>query len=76
MPPYLHDVPNGSWVRVVSTPTKTRVPPDAPNIEDGEILYYDHLDGMYSYCKNLDGQVVHLVAWADVEIVSPPDGDN
>jgi hypothetical protein len=31
-------------------------------------MFY-HIDGMYSYCKNKEGETVHLVAWAEVEVV-------
>lgn len=34
------------------------------------ILDFHHLDGMYSYCTDLDGNVVHLGASTEVEIVS------
>jgi hypothetical protein len=31
-----------------------------------EVLFFDHIDGMYSYCLNMSNQVVHLQAWAEV----------
>jgi len=31
-----------------------------------EVLFFDHIDGMYSYCLNMKNQVVHLQAWAEV----------
>lgn len=31
-------------------------------------LLFHHVDGMYSYCTDDNGNVVHLAAWADVEI--------
>lgn len=33
---------------------------------DNEIIFFDHIDGMYSYCLTLANEVVHLQAWADV----------
>ena len=33
----------------------------------GEKFYFYHIDGMYSYCKTMDGNVVHIAAWEDVE---------
>lgn len=30
------------------------------------VYYFDHVDGMYSYCLDMFGEVVHLVAWMDV----------
>ena len=44
-------------------------------IIDGEVLHstaiykFFNVDGMYSYCHNPDGDVVHLAAWTEVEIV-------
>jgi hypothetical protein len=31
-------------------------------------LLFGHVDGMYSYCTDDNGNVVHLAAWADVEV--------
>ena len=62
----LYDVPEGSKIRVLTT----GAPPFAPEIAKDDILYFDHIDGMYSYCKDSEGNVVHLVAWAEVEIIT------
>ena len=35
---------------------------------NGEKLLFHHIDGMYSYCTTEDNRVVHLVAWAEVEL--------
>lgn len=45
-----------------------RVPPGAPAISKGDIVFFDHIDGMYSFCKKGD-QIVHLPAWTEVERV-------
>lgn len=46
---------------------------DVPNntlIKVGEtILKFHHLDGMYSFCTTEDGQVAHIFAGQEVEIV-------
>lgn len=62
----LYDVPNNTNVRVLG---EIKVPPDAPEIKKGDILHFGHIDGMYSYCHNAANQLVHIVAWAEVEIV-------
>ena len=62
----LHEVPHGSKVRVIG---EAGMPPDSSEIKENDILYFDHIDGMYSYCKDSKGNVVHLVAWAEVEIL-------
>lgn len=52
-----------------------RVPPAAPIIKNGELIFFDHIDGMYSYCKRVNedtmkhGELCHLVAWTQVEMV-------
>lgn len=63
----LYDVPRNSRIRVISD---VKVPPAAPQIEEQEELNFRSVDGMYSYCTRDNGEVVHLVAWADVEIVN------
>lgn len=67
----LHEVPNGSMIRVLDDLVG---PPGAPSIKKGEILYFGNIDGMHSYCERSDGEVVRVLAWADVEIVT--DGEN
>lgn len=54
----LYEVPRKRYVKVIAT---------------GEIFYFDHIDGMYSYCKDDQQQVVHLFAGTEVEIVSNKD---
>lgn len=63
----LHDVPPGTKIRVLD---ETKTPPASPEIEEQDILFFHHIDGMYSYCEDMEGNVVHLIAWADVEIIS------
>jgi len=62
----LHKVPRNSRIKIV---TKDKVPPGAPPVEEGEELNFRSIDGMYSYCTRDNGEVVHLVAWTDVEII-------
>ena len=62
----LYNVPENSKVRVLDD---IAVPPAAIPITKGDVLFFDHIDGMYSYCKNMNGELVHLVAWAEVEII-------
>lgn len=50
----LYDVPRNTKIRLVST---------------GEEIMFHHIDGMYSYCKTLTGDICHIVAWEEVEIV-------
>lgn len=36
---------------------------------NGIVLWFDHLDGMYSYCTTLTGDVVHLGATTLVSVL-------
>lgn len=33
---------------------------------DDAVIYFDHIDGMYSYCKDMLGNIIHLTAWMEV----------
>jgi len=63
----LHEVPRNSRIKVIGD---VKVPPGAPQITAGDELNSRSIDGMYSYCTTDTGEVVHLVAWAEVEIVN------
>lgn len=39
-------------------------------IVDGVKLYFDHLDGMYSYCLDEGGNPVHVAASQEVEVLN------
>lgn len=52
----LHDVPKNTKIRFKD------------NEGNETALLFHHIDGMYSYCTDHDGHVVHLAAWADVEV--------
>ena len=40
-------------------------------LPNGTKLYFDHLDGMYSYCIDNEGQVWHVSASTEVTIEEP-----
>ena len=62
----LQNVPRNSRIKVISD---IKVPVGAPKITEGDELNFRSIDGMYSYCTRDNGEVVHLVAWAEVEII-------
>ena len=62
----LYDVPRGSKIRVMGD---IIVPPASDTIQEGDILKFSRIDGMYSECYTELGVLVHLSASADVEIV-------
>lgn len=62
----LHKVARGSRIRVVG---EAKNPPSHRTFVLGEELEFSHIDGMYSLCRDDEGQIVHLVAWAKVEVL-------
>lgn len=62
----LYECPNNRKVRVL---VEDKVPPGALQVGVHEVIDFKHIDGMYSYCINKDGQLVHLAAWTEVELV-------
>jgi hypothetical protein len=52
----LYDVPRETFIRILDDVNQ-------------EVIFFDHLDGMYSFCKNAQGEIVHIFAGAEVEIV-------
>ena len=66
----LYNVPRNSFVEAVRD---IKVPPIAPNISSGEVLFFHHLDGMYSLCNKRNGEICHLASWAKVIIVDKPE---
>lgn len=63
----LYKVPNGSMVRVLEDDDG---PPGAKVIRAGDRIKFHHIDGMYSFCHDKDGNIVHLKAWTEVEIIN------
>ena len=47
------------------------VPRGSRIIVDGVVLNFHHIDGMYSYCKDPEGKIVHFAAWTKVKKVCP-----
>ena len=63
----LYDVLRNSWVVPIE---ETSAPPGARVVAKGEPVLFHHTDGMYSYCHDKHGNVVHLPAWQEVEVVN------
>lgn len=64
----LYDAERNRWV----IPTEdTTAPPGARKVSVAEPVHFHHVDGMYSYCKDVHGNVVHLPAWQEVEYSEP-----
>jgi hypothetical protein len=62
-------------VKYEDSRSEARVPVGAPEVSEGEIIYFDHIDGMYSLCYKVDpatfehGEICHIAAWTEVEPV-------
>jgi hypothetical protein len=50
----LYNVPRHTWVVIKETGQKVKL---------------GNIDGMYSYCKDEEGEVCHPVAWTEVDIL-------
>lgn len=68
----LYNVPRHTRIRLLED---VDVPPGALPLKAGDVLRFKSVDGMYSYCTDQNGNVVHAPAWAEVEIVKTEDGE-
>lgn len=62
----LYETPRNSIVRLLEAP---KLATNGDVAYAGEVLRFHHVDGMYSYCEDLDGNVLHPAAWTEVELV-------
>ena len=53
-------------MKLFEVPRNTRI-----RLPEGDELNFHHIDGMYSYCTDDKGQVCHIAAFTDVEVVEP-----
>lgn len=63
----LYDVPRETFVRLTEDAS---VPVGCQPIKAGEVIFFDHLDGMYSFCMDKDKkEIIHIAAFTEVEVV-------
>jgi len=62
----LYDVPYNTRIRVLAD---IATPIASLDVEEDDVLMFHHIDGMYSFCTDKNHNPVHLVAWAEVEII-------
>jgi hypothetical protein len=66
----LYEIPDNTWIKVLG---EISAPPAAPQIKDGDVIFFRHVDGMYALCTLTDSEDInydeslYLVAWALVE---------
>lgn len=63
----LYEVPRNTYIRLIDN---VCIPPEHRKIEINEVLKFHHIDGIYSYCTDKDGNKVHPAAWTEVEVVN------
>ena len=62
----LYQAQNKTWIKLVDD---AKAPPGARLTKAREELFFDHLDGMYSFCKDKEGNIVHIPAYQEVDIL-------
>lgn len=65
----LYELQRGSYFRLLED---TKAPPDIGGYAKDMVMRLGNIDGMYSYCTTVGGNVAHPVAWAEVEQVEKP----
>jgi len=48
---------------------QAQTPPDCLPAENNVVYRLRNIDGMYSYCTDIEGNVVHIAAFTDVEVL-------
>ena len=65
----LYELPRtmkGTWIRVLEDRDG---PPSGQGFKKDDVVLFYHIDGAYSLCRNRGGELVHLKAWAEVELI-------
>ena len=63
----LYELRKGDKFKIVDDELKVPVAHD--EVDLSEEYWFGHIDGMYSYCKDPEGNVVHFAAWTKVRKV-------
>ncbi len=66
---HLYNIAKRQYIRICKETKGSLHPPAHREFEPEEVLFFDHLDGMYSYCIDKEGNTVHLAAYQAVEVV-------
>lgn len=60
----LYELRKGDKFKIVDDELK--VPVAHPDVDTAVEYWFGHIDGMYSFCKDPEGNVVHFAAWTKV----------
>ena len=63
----LYELRKGTKFLVIDEEIK--LPVAHPEIDVGSVYTFDHIDGMYSLCRDENKQPVHFAAWTEVQEV-------
>lgn len=61
----LYETPRNSRIRIMDEEGDIVLDKDGEDL----ILDFRHVDGMYSLCYDKYGEMVHIAAWTDVEVM-------
>jgi hypothetical protein len=63
----LYEVPRETYIQVLED---VHVPPGCDPIKSGDVIFFDHIDGMYSFCMDVKKQhVLHVAAFTEVKVL-------
>lgn len=63
----LYELTKGDHFKITDEELRTPVGHDEIDISD--TYWFGHIDGMYSFCKDPEGKIVHFAAWTKVRKV-------
>ena len=63
----LYELGKGTKFLVIDEEIK--LPMCHPEIDVSNVYTFDHIDGMYSLCRDENKQAVHFAAWTEVQEV-------
>ena len=64
----LYELNKGDQFQIADAELKT--PPAHDDVNLFDTYWFGHIDGMYSFCKDSEGKIVHFAAWTEVEVVN------
>ena len=63
----LYDLQSHLKIRIIDEVVKN--PVASLKQDTGDVLDFEHIDGMYSLCYDKDRNPVHIAAWTEVEVL-------
>jgi hypothetical protein len=64
----LYELTKGDHFKI--TDKELRTPPTHDEVNLDDIYWFGNIDGMYSFCKDSSGKIIHFAAWTEVEVVN------